>query len=809
MVFDLNFQSHPDKTLEEHICGVIEKSRKYSSLPIVEVASLFHDLGKINPNFQAKLKGDKVRGYSHHAYLSVLAFVYCFKANQSEILNLLRAKSKDDCVLKILQIVTIIAYHHGDIPNLDGMPNMDEIESAAYFLNKNTLPFSDFLIQKLNQNFKPFSVDFDEREFRRVAKYNSLVHEKIWTKNALENFSDTQFAFASLIQADKRDAGRNDYFQTEEKIAHSIFEIDCSLGQKFMTHESEPNPTKLNQLRTSIRIEATKNIEKYLNLNQRIFTLTAPTGAGKTFTLLSLARQIQKQKGNLGIIYALPFLSITEQVQNILKEDLNVDFLAINSKTQNRNIEEAQKAYEFNPTNENLQRLIQLDFAEQTFDHPFIVTTFVQLFETLLSNKNSVLLKLPNFRNRIFLIDEFQSIPPRLYIFFSALLDDFCKRNNSYAILSTATMPKLDFPIKDYLPVEMKPDLLFRDYHLPIELSEFDKYFSQPVFNRYQIDWIDNDNFLMSDLAEHIINQGQSCLVILNTIADTKSLYDELLAKLMDIRIILLNTHFIPEDRIKKIETAKNLLESGKQIILISTQLIEAGVDIDFPIVYRDLCPLPSLVQSAGRCNRNKKVDKGQVYFFQLQKMQGKPSSEIIYKKEAAEFLKFSKKKIQSGIEEKDLFKIQSEFFDFIRDNLTIGEFDYGFNQRSNMIECINKAQFEMLGNFQLINKDTFGEQYRYYIPKDDNDDAYDKLVEILSSLNNTETFEKRKQIKIRLNNELKSLENRILNVRITNNQTTPLYSNSDEKFGIRVLADLNKYSFDKGLELGTTNQML
>jgi CRISPR-associated endonuclease/helicase Cas3 len=268
----------------------------------------------------------------------------------------------------------------------------------------------------------------------------------------------------------------------------------------------------------------------------------------------------------LGIIYALPFLSITEQVQNILKEDLNIDYLAINSKTQNRNIEEAQIAYEFNPTNENLQRLIQLDFAEQTFDHPFIVTTFVQLFETLLSNKNSVLLKLPNFSNRIFLIDEFQSLPPRLYIFFSALLDDFCKKNNSYAILSTATMPKLDFPIKDYLPIEMKPELLFRDYHLPIELSEADKYFSQTVFNRYQIDWIDNDNFLIGDLAKHIINQGQSCLVILNTIADTKSLYDELLAKSTDVQIILLNTHFIPEDRIKKIETAKNLLESGKQL---------------------------------------------------------------------------------------------------------------------------------------------------------------------------------------------------------------------------------------------------
>ncbi len=809
MVLNLNFQSHPGKTLEEHICGVIEKSLKYSSLPIVEIASLFHDLGKINPNFQAKLKDDKVQGYSHHAYLSVLAFVYFFKANQIEILNILQAKCKEDCRLKILQIVTLIAYHHGDIPNLEDMLNMDEIKSAADFLKRTTLPFSDFLIQKLNQNFKPFLVDFDEGEFRRVAKYNSIVHDKIWIKNALDNFLDTQFAFASLIQADKRDASSNNYFQTEEKIAHSICEIDYSLNQKFKSHESETNPTKLNQLRTSIRIEATKNIEKYLNLNQRIFTLTAPTGAGKTFTLLSLARQIQKQKGNLGIIYALPFLSITEQVQNILKEDLNIDYLAINSKTQNRNIEEAQKNYEFNPTNENLQRLLQLDFAEQTFDHPFIVTTFVQLFETLLSNKNSVLLKLPNFSNRIFLIDEFQSIPPRLYIFFSALLDDFCRRNNSYAILSTATMPKLDFPIKDYLPIEMKPELLFRDYHLPIELSEADKYFSQSVFNRYQIDWIDNDNFLIGDLAKHIINQGQSCLVILNTIADTKSLYDELLERSTDVQIILLNTHFIPEDRIKKIEKAKNLLESGKQIILISTQLIEAGVDIDFPIVYRDFCPLPSLVQSAGRCNRNNKIDKGQIYFFQLKKLNRKSSSEIIYKNEAAEFLKFSKKRIKTGIEEKDLFNIQSEFFDFIRDNLTIGEFDYGFNKRSNMIECINKAQFEMLGKFQLINKDIFGEQYRYYIPKDSEDNAYENLIEILSNLKDAKTFEEKKEIKIRINNELKTLENRIINVRLLNNQAAPQYSNSDEKFGIRVLADLSKYSYEKGLELGTENQML
>lgn len=807
MVSDLKFQSHPGKPLEEHICGVIEKSRRYSSLPITRTAALFHDLGKINPNFQAKLTGDPIHGYSRHSYLSVLAFVYCFKANQKEIIELLEAGSKDELIIKILQVVALIAYHHGDIPNFENMPNADEISSASDFLSRNTLPFSDFLNQNLQQRLNPFTVNYVEKEFRKVGNYNRIIHEKIWMQSALDNYTNTQFAFASLIHADKRDAGKNNYFQTEEKIEQSIIELSHSLGSVFEKHRSTINPSILNQLRTEIRLEATENIGKFLQKNQRVYTLTAPTGAGKTFTLLSIARQIQEHNKNLGIIYALPFLSITEQVQNILENDLKVDYLALNSKVQNNDIEKAQQAYEFNPTNDNLQKLIQLDFAEQTFDHPLIVTTFVQLFETLISNKNSSLLKLPNFSNRIFLIDEVQSLPPRLYIFFAAWLDDFCRKHDSYAILSTATMPKLDFPIKNYLPDEKKPELLFSNYTLPLELINTKKYFGQDVFNRYKINLINQDSFLIDDLSKHILSQEQSCLVILNTIADTKLLYNELSGVLP--QVVLLNTHFIPEDRSKKIERVKESLTNGEQIVLISTQLIEAGVDIDFPIVYRDLCPLTSLIQSAGRCNRNKKMPLGQVYFFQLQKEKGRPSSEIIYKKEAADFLKFCKKEIQDGIEEKELFQVQSKFFDFIRDNLTIGDFEYGFEQHANMIECVNRAQFEMLGKFQLINNDTFGEQYRYYIPKSDNDNDYNELTKVMLQLKNSKTFEESKQIKIRLNNGLKAIGNRILNVRIGKGQTPPQFSNSDEDFGIRVLSELEKYSSETGLELGTENQFL
>src|SRR5690606_15150758 len=153
----------------------------------------------------------------------------------------------------------------------------------------------------------------------------------------------------------------------------------------------------------------------------------------------------------------------------------------------------------------------------------------------------------------------------------------------------------------------------------PNELLEPTKYFENNVFNRYVVNVIDEDLSIES-LAERILQEDSSVLVILNTIQDTKDLYEEL-SELSDV--YLLNTHFTPEDRLDKIEEVKKLL-SNKKVILISTQLIEAGVDIDFPTVYRDLCPLPSLIQSAGRCNRNKKIDLGNVNLIRLKNRKGK-----------------------------------------------------------------------------------------------------------------------------------------------------------------------------------------
>jgi CRISPR-associated endonuclease/helicase Cas3 len=363
----------------------------------------------------------------------------------------------------------------------------------------------------------------------------------------------------------------------------------------------------------------------------------------------------------------------------------------------------------------------------------------------------------------------------------------------------------LDFPNKK-LEFVKDPKSLFTAYQSPEDLLDARKYFSENIFNRYIIKWLRNDNFLIQDLSEDILQREKSCLVILNTIADTKLLYEYIREK---GNVILLNTHFIPADRIAKIEQAKMFLKSSEKIILISTQLIEAGVDIDFPIVYRDLCPLPSLIQSAGRCNRNKTIDLGEVFFFQLKKEEGRPSSEIIYKKEAADFLKFCKENIFNDIEENQLFEIQSKFFDYIKNNLTIGQFDIGDNSNNNMIECVNKAEFEHLGKFQLINNEFFGQEFRYYIPENESDNKLEELYLLFSQSFDAKNYEEKKRLKIKLDNGLKRLSNRILNVRIKKNQNAPLFREGKEFFGLRILSDLNMYSSETGLNLGNENLFL
>lgn len=797
MVHDLKFESHPGKLLEEHIWGVHKGTLQSSSLPIAGLAALFHDLGKINPNFQNKLYG-KSTGYANHSYLSVIGWVNYALVNMKKLITDYGLKNQEEYSLFLLQIAVLIGKHHQNLPNFEyAITGSEELIRATEFAKENMqhLPINEFLNKTLKQDCVSFELKWG-KQMNMFVSFLTKYQKKAWKQAPLKSFMDTQEAFSALIEADKRDAGKNDSYFFNETIETNTEQLAKNLTSTFERFDQSLNKSQLNILRTQIRLEAVENVKKRLQKDERVFTLTAPTGAGKTFTMLSVADEIRKQKGKLGIIYSLPFLSITEQVQKISEELLD-DVLSVNSKTENERIRNAQQSYENNQSTENLTEILKEDFIQNTFDHPFIITTFVQFFESLVSNKNSTLLKLPNFKKRIFLIDEVQALPPRLYIFFSAWLNEFCRRNDSYAILSTATMPKLAIPIKD-TDEDCRADLLFQDYSVPNELIDCKKYFAIDIFNRYQIDVL-SDQQTNESLVNHILKLEASCLVILNTIADTKNLYNELKGK--SENVLLLNTHFIPNDRTRIIKQAQDLLKTNKKVILISTQLIEAGVDIDFPVVYRDMCPLPSLIQSAGRCNRNNILEKGQVYFFELVNEKGSSRAKLIYRDEGKKFLEFCRENIQVSINENQLFEVQSKFFKSIQQNLTIGEFKTDKDASINMVKCVNNAEFESLGKFKLINND-IGEQAQFYILEDEDDCCYENLNELLDELKLQQDYANTKRIKIEINDFIKKLSGRILNIRVNKyNKSQMPQSFNEDVMGIKFISN-NNYSPTEGLIL-------
>jgi len=810
MVLDLTkYKSHPEKLLKVHTNGVKEKTLNRTSSKIAELAALFHDLGKLNDNFQEKLKGNKGVGYSPHSYISTFAFLNWYIENRDVANKILEIESKDITRVKIIS--TIILHHHGNLPNMDRNLPEHAFGEMRIFLddNFNQLPVSEYLEQQLEFKHKPFDLRVKGWYKSNIPDIdlgkNGKGHEiEYWQKDALSYFLETQFSFASVVESDKRDAGDNGVFNCNNLIARSVVELDNSLNTLFGNLSSTSNISELNTLRTAIRNEAVNTVSNLLANGQRTFTLTAPTGAGKTFTLLDIARTIQSHDQKVGIIFALPFLSITDQVQNIISEVLKIDVLSINSKSINDRIEKAQTKLEVEQSENALKELLVEDFIENTFDHPLIITTFVQLFETFLSNRNSTLLKLPNFANRIFLIDELQALPPRLYIFFSAWLDEFCKKHNSYAVLSTATMPDLKIFEKSGLVENLdyrlsNPNLLFKNYQLPNELLEPNKYFESDVFNRYVINVLDYD-FTIQKLAVKVLNEKNSVLVILNTIQDTKDLYEEL-AECSSV--FLLNTHFIPQDRQNRIEEVKKLLTFHK-VILISTQLIEAGVDIDFPIVYRDLCPLPSLIQSAGRCNRNKRTDLGSVYFIRLLNRKGKYSSELIYRNDASLFLEFIRENIQGKIQEKELFQIQKKFFKKIAQNLEIGSYP---EENLNLVKEINNAQFENVGKFQLINNKVFGTQYQFFVPESDDDYRFEELDNLIRDVKQGD-FSWIKKQKIKIEIKIKNMSNRLVSVRLYNEADLPPLANSKMVCGMYKLHSAN-YSTIRGVILGIEDVFL
>ncbi|KAF0141731.1 MAG: CRISPR-associated helicase Cas3 [Stygiobacter sp.] len=787
------YKSHPDKQLLVHAANVTAGIKRRTSSKIAELSAVFHDIGKMNPNFQKKLLNEKTNGYANHAYLSAYAFLSFCAANMSSVLKELNG---DQSAIRV--ITAIVAHHHGDLPNMEKILSRDEMLRLKSFLEKEIeFPIQDFL-NKYMENVNGIHVFGKTNEnFMKIG----LCPKEI--KKPLELFQDTQFSFASLISADKEDAsGYNSQSAIDEFCER--YSLDLINYLNSLSGDSE-----INRIRTKIRKEAINNIYPLLIQGKRIFSLTSPTGSGKTLMLLSLAGEIIKNKGNMRIIYALPFLSITEQVEKecnkIFGESMSV--ARIDSKSENKLFAKYQDQLDEKP--EVINEIINTQFAEDIFDYPFIITTFVKVFETFLSNKNSTLLKLPNFANAIFLVDEIQSLPPRLYGFFIALLDSFCAQHNSFAIISTATMPNFELPTNNNHNLKE----FFQSYSAPPELVSFSN-FQEDIFDRYDIIRI-QQTLNVEELSELIKKENSSSLVILNTIDDTKLLYNQFSGTKSHTKVLLLNTHFTPNDRTEKIRLCKEMLENNEKVILISTQLIEAGVDIDFPVVYRDMAPLPNVVQSSGRCNRNGKLPlKGRVVLISLNRNDVMRAA-LIYRGIDELFLKYSLEKVVGKITETSCFELQKSFFDLIQYHTVfathrsevfktvgneMGEIDF--------IQKMKEGAFNDIGKFKLIDEVKFGEEFRYFIPRNNEDYSFERLEELYSQLIKIplRDFVAKRLKLIEVENHIRKMSGQIAQVRIRKNDIYPI-PDEDSCFGIYKLS--KSYSFENGIDLSNENQIV
>lgn len=614
--------ARPGQLLIDHLshtaemCSQVRKKRlslgNAANEILGDAASLMgfaHDLGKATRYFQDYLreKDEKKRralknqDETHHSLLSSL-FTYRIVSD-----HLVRKKLSDHSVYGYLPLLSFLAVkrHHGNLGNL-----FDEILSLGD--SSNPLTVIKRQLDSIDpSDFNPIlnaspEVGFDLAEFREEAEELALKRIKGGEKKRWRTFCKNpsldlyllfQLLYSCLLDADKRDAigmGAGSLGGACRPLLAPDL-VDRYRAQKFAdkleTHRMDP-------LRNRIYDEVTGAVGG-LDLQNRVYSINVPTGTGKTLTALSFAlklraRILESEAYAPRIIYCLPFLSIIDQNFSVF-EDL---FRLVEQRRPESNVllkhhHLAEIAFRFAedevaPPDESL-------FLIEGWESEIVVTTFMQLFHTLVSNKNRMLRKFSAMVNAIIILDEVQTIPYKYWHLVRMLLLRFASMFNTRFVFMTATQP-LIFPREEILEL-VSPHTKAACFEALDRITFINRSNETLTLDEFK-------TLLRGDLAAH---PRASFLIVLNTIDCSIAVFEDIRdyvkeEDLNDVELYYLSTNIIPKHRLKRIRAIK---KSGRRKVIVSTQLVEAGVDIDVDRVYRDFAPLDSVNQVAGRCNRN------------------------------------------------------------------------------------------------------------------------------------------------------------------------------------------------------------
>jgi len=781
-----NPKSHPTKLLIDHKKGILNLS---DVTDLLLLAVSFHDVGKMNDNFQKYIVGDSYSGYKNHAYISAYYLINGFVNNKEAIKKRFSFITEYNFEMILLLLGNVVIGHHGYLRNIDEIFSNDkEWDDMINYLK------SINMTEHVNTFFKDnidllgceltFIDDIEKCDYYRT--FGRILDKPSWNVSALDYYFDTIMTFAELVTGDRRDASGNVASYREKTKKRYAYSLENNLEWMFNSLTSKSD---LNTVRNKIRKMAVSELSTQLNSSKdkRVFTLTAPTGSGKTLMMLQLATEILKRKGyDHDIIYSLPYLSIIDQTTKILNKDLRIETLNYTSASDT-----SMKLKSMMEKESGSKDLIEYAFSENCFDHSFIVTTFNQLFETLLSNSTSKLIRLKNFKKRIFLIDEFQAASPMQYYTLMNLLNEFCVRYDSYAIISTATMPNFGIDWNAMKNKNIKN--LFKKQFYNTELLP-DKVFENSVFNRYRINF--SGEVDQNSLYKMVNDADKSALLIVNTIRTSQIMYSKFAevnnAKVNNFdKLYLLNAHISPADRLKLISNIFDDLKNNIKILVISTQVIEAGVDISFPIVYRDAAPPSSVVQACGRGNRNGEFGIIDIYLF-LFKDGGNANYDcnMVYHGTMTNNFRNDIKNKISSLTEIEFHKRCQKYFAGLSINAEHGK----VSENQNIVDDILDGKFYDIGNYRFIQGDP--DTHTIYVGKDD--DTWNAYINSLQQIKSANNYQERDIANIEFKRIRGVVLQNCINIRTKVFESISVEEN--DVFGVYRLLDVDKYDSKIGL---------
>lgn len=430
----------------------------------------------------------------------------------------------------------------------------------------------------------------------------SLSTEKPKLSDSCQRELFIRYLFSALTDSDW--LSTEEHFDPEKTALRPArtLPIEYMLNKLEEEFDAKSKSGKINELRNKVRFEAVAKSR----LETGCYSLALPTGMGKTLTSLAWALRHAQHNELKRIIIVLPYISIIDQTARELKRIFGEEWILEHHSSYNEDPKAATDKREDYSTEQKRKQL-----ACENWDFPVIVTTTVQFFESLFSNKPSKCRKVHNIAESVVIFDEVQTIPKEIILPTLGMLNDVQAVMRTSFLFCTATQPAYEkrsgfAGITAITPLIESPGILYDKtkrvtYHLLDDLA--------PV--------------AFARLQDSVMQHDDAALVIFNTKKDALEFFSFMNSGEKWDACYHLSTAMCPHHRKATIQQIRDDLTAGRKILVVSTQLIEAGVDFDFPLVFRALAPLESIIQSAGRCNREGLLNQlgrlGTVYLFLLE----------------------------------------------------------------------------------------------------------------------------------------------------------------------------------------------